>query len=312
MRHHSWARRVLDFLVLNLGVLLVALSFDLFLVPNRIAAGGLSGVATILFYLFRAPVGLVMLILNVPLFVWGIVRLGWGFALRSLYATVVLSLATDLLASVVAVPTHDLLLAALFGGVLSGLGLGLTFRVGSTTGGSDFAAVVLQSYMSINVGQLLFALNAAVVLAALVVFRSPELAMYALITIFVESWVVDAVQEGLGYAKTFFIISEHSEKVQRAIIDRLGRGATVLAGRGAYTGQDRQVILTVVARSEVTRLKSIMHEVDPLAFVIVADAREVLGEGFTMPVGARQGARGAARAAARAAGDGGGKPKVSV
>ncbi|MBO8129092.1 MAG: YitT family protein [Peptococcaceae bacterium] len=274
------AQKITDFLVLNLGIFLTALGLDLFLVPNKIAAGGVGGIATIIFHLVGFPVGLTMLALNVPLFIWGIYRLGWAFGVRSLYGTIVLSAAVDLLALVVPVPTQDLLLSSLFGGVLVGLGLGLVFRSKSTTGGTDFAAAILRSYVGINVGQLLFIIDGLVVLAAWAAFGSPDLAMYALITIFVGAWIIDVVQEGFGFAKSFLIISEHPDRIAKEIFQRLDRGATVLMGRGAYTGQERQVLLTVVNRSEVTRLKDVVHEVDPRAFVIVSDVKEVLGEGF--------------------------------
>lgn len=277
---HKYARRFLRFIMLNIGLFLTALAFDLFLVPNRIAGGGVGGIATIAFHLFDLPVGLTMLVLNLPLFVWGVYRLGWGFGMRSLYGTVVLSLSIDLLAPFVTVPTQDLILSGLFGGVLMGLGLGLVFRSGSTTGGTDFAAAILRSYTGVNVGQLLFALDGLVVLAVWAAFGSAEIAMYSLIAIFVGAWLIDIVQEGFGYAKSFMIISDCPDEVANAITIKLGRGATLWAGKGAYTGTERQVIMTVVNRSEITRLKRIVSEVDPRAFIIISDAREVLGEGF--------------------------------
>jgi len=200
--------------------------------------------------------------------------------MRSLYGTVVLSLSIDLLAPFVTVPTQDLILSGLFGGVLMGLGLGLVFRSGSTTGGTDFAAAILRSYTGVNVGQLLFALDGLVVLAVWAAFGSAEIAMYSLIAIFVGAWLIDIVQEGFGYAKSFIIIANSPDEVANAITIKLGRGATVWAGKGAYTGTERQVIMTVVNRSEITRLKRIVSEVDPRAFIIISDAREVLGEGF--------------------------------
>lgn len=277
---HMFARALKDYALLLFGVVLIALGLDLFLVPNKIAAGGVSGVATILFHLFSIPVGAGMLALNVPLFVWGLLRLGFGFGVRSLIGTVLLSGMVDLLAQFLPVPTADALLASLYGGILVGLGLGLVFRAKGTTGGTDMAATVLRSYVGINVGQLLFLVDGAVVLAAGFAFRSPELAMYALITIFVSAWVVDVVQEGLGYTKAFLIISDKSQTIARAILNELNRGATLWLGTGAYTGTTRMLVLSVVSRSEVTRLKDVVYRLDPRAFVILANVHEVLGEGF--------------------------------
>ncbi|MCL6611452.1 MAG: YitT family protein [Peptococcaceae bacterium] len=264
----------------TLGVLLTALGLDLFLIPSKIAAGGVSGLATVLHYLLGVPVGMTMLILNVPLFLMGVYRLGLKFGFRSLYGTVSLSFLIDALAPFMPVVTRDPLLASLFGGVLVGLGLGLVFRYRGTTGGTDLAAAVLRTYTGANVGQLLFVVDAAVVLAAGFTFHSWELAMYAMITIFVTAWLIDLVQEGISYAKAFFIISNDPVKMAGAVLREMDRGATVLRGRGAYSGADRDVLLVVVNRSEVTRLKDLVRQVDSRAFVILAGVHEVLGEGF--------------------------------
>ena len=263
-----------------MGVALTALGLVLFLIPNKIAAGGVSGVATILYYVIGSPVGLTMLALNVPLFAMGIYRLGLTFGFRSLYGTLALSAAVDFFDLVLPVPTGDPFLASLFGGVLGGLGLGLVFRFRGSTGGTSLAAAILRTYTGVNIGQLLFLVDAMVVLAAGFVFQSWELALYALITIFVTAWVIDLVQEGFGYAKAFFIISSRVDIIADKILRELGRGATALKGRGLYTDTDREVLLTVVNRSEVSRLKEMVYETDPGAFVILADVREVLGEGF--------------------------------
>lgn len=264
----------------TLGVLLTALGLDSFLIPSKIAAGGVSGIATVLHYLLHVPVGITMLILNVPLFLMGVYRLGLRFGFRSLYGTISLSVFIDGLAPFLPVVTRDPLLASLFGGVLVGLGLGLVFRYRGTTGGTDLAAAVLRTYTGANVGQLLFLVDAVVVLAAGFAFSSWELALYALITIFITAWLIDLVQEGISYAKAFFIISNEPEKMAKAVLREINRGATVLRGQGAYSGADKDVLLVVVNRSEVTRLKDLVHQVDSRAFVILADVHEVLGEGF--------------------------------
>ncbi len=275
----TW-KKIWEFIWVTAGVVLIALGLDLFLIPNKIAAGGVSGIATILYYVIGSPVGLTMLALNVPLFAVGIYRLGLTFGFRSLYGTISLSAAVDFFKVFVSAPTKDPLLASLFGGVLVGLGLGLVFRYRGTTGGTDLAAAILRTYTGVNIGQLLFLVDASVVLAAGFVFQSWELALYALITIFVTAWVIDLVQEGISYAKAFFIISDRAEVIADRVIRELGRGATALKGRGLYTDTEREVIFTVVNRSEVGRLKEMVYEADPGAFIIVTDAREVLGEGF--------------------------------
>jgi uncharacterized membrane-anchored protein YitT (DUF2179 family) len=273
-------KAIYEFAGVTVGVLLIAAGLDMFLIPNKIAAGGVSGIATILHYLTGAPVGAAILALNIPLFAMGIYRLGLRFGFRSFYGTITLSLAVDLLAPVLPAPTGDILLASLYGGVLTGLGMGLVFRFRGTTGGTDLAAAILRTYIGVNIGKLLFLVDGAVVLAAGFAFRSAELAMYALIAIFITAWLIDLVQSGFSYAKAFLIISERPEEIARAILAGLNRGATAWAAQGVYTGARREVLLSVVNRSEVTRLKDIVHEVDPGAFVILADVHEVLGEGF--------------------------------
>lgn len=273
-------KSIWDILGVSFGVVLTALGLDMFLIPNKIAAGGVSGIATILYHLIGVPAGAAMLALNVPLFIGGIYRLGLRFGFRSLYGTVALSLVVDALAPLVPVPTRDLLLACIFGGVLVGLGLGVVFRYRGTTGGTDMAAAILRTYTGANVGQLLFLVDAAVVIAAGLTFNSAELAMYALVTIFVASWLIDVVQEGFSYAKAFIIVSDKTADIAPAILKELDRGATAWAARGMYTGTERDVLLSVVHRSEVTRLKDIVYRADPRAFVILADVHEVLGEGF--------------------------------
>ena len=271
---------VYEFLGVTLGVFLTALGLDMFLIPNKIAAGGVSGIATILHFLFHLPVGMVMLVLNIPLFLMGIYRLGLGFGFRSLYGTLALSIIIDVLAPVVPVPTHDILLAGLYGGVLTGLGVGLVFRYKGTTGGTDLLAAIIRTYTGVNIGQLLFMVDAGVVLAAGIVFDSAELALYALITIFLASWLIDLVLEGISYARAFIIISDRSEEIADLIMKEMARGVTALQGKGLYTGIDRPVLLSVVNRSEVSQLKEIVYKADPGAFVILTNVHEVLGEGF--------------------------------
>ncbi len=269
-----------DYLGLTIGVVLTAIALDAFLVPAKIAAGGLSGVATILYHMLEWPVGLVMLVLNIPLFIWSILRLGWRYTVNSIFGTVALSVFVDLLVPYIPVVTEDLLLASLYGGVLMGIGLGMVFRFNSTTGGTELLAAILRTYVGINIGQLLFIIDGIVVLWAGLVFRSAELAMYALITIFLASWIIDLVIEGFSSAKAFMIITKRADAISQAIIKELDRSATAWKARGMYSGREQEVLISVVGRSEVTRLKKIVREEDPVAFIILADVHEVLGEGF--------------------------------
>ncbi len=271
---------LMEFLGVTIGVLLTALGLDMFLIPNKIAAGGVSGIATVLYHVFHIPVGVAILCLNVPLFLFGLLRLGLPFGFRSLYGTIALSVLVDLLGPYLPVVTNNSLLASVFGGVLVGLGLGLTFRFKGTTGGTDLAAAILRTYTGANVGQLLFMVDALVVVAAGFAFHSWELAMYALIGIFVTAWMIDWVQGGMPYAKVFLVISEHSECIAKSILKQIKRGVTALKAEGMYTKTEKNVLLVVVHRSEVSLFKELVYELDPQAFVIMADIQEVLGKGF--------------------------------
>lgn len=262
------------------GVIIVALGLNLFLVPNKIAAGGVSGIAIILYHMINVPVGIATLAMNIPLFLFGIYRLGLHFGLRTLFGMLTLAIAIDGTARFLPVPTENLLLASVYGGLLVGLGLGVVFRSKGSTGGTDLAAAILRTYFGINIGQLLFMVDALVVISAGLAFRSWELAMYALITIFIIGRVIDLVQEGFSYAKAFIIITNSPQLVADAVLKEMDRGVTAWEGQGMYTGSDRHVLLSVVNRSEVTRFKEIIHQADPRAFIILTDVHEVIGEGF--------------------------------
>ena len=279
MLRNRW-KWVWEFLWVNAGVAVVAVGLNMFLAPNKIAAGGVSGAAIIFYHLFNLPVGLLMLAMNIPIFLAGIYRLGLTFGFRSLYGTISLSAIIDLTSRYLPALTQDRLLAALFGGVVTGVGLGLVFRFRGTTGGTALAAAILRSYTGVNIGQLLFMVDAVVVVGAGLAFASWELSMYAMLSIFVTAWVIDLVQEGVSYTKAFFIISRRPGEVNSAILTQLDRGVTVLLGRGGYTGAEQEVLFTVVNRSEAGRLKEVVYEIDPQAFLVLADVREALGEGF--------------------------------
>jgi len=270
---------VWSYLLVTLGSLLTALGLDMFLIPNRIAAGGISGLATLAFHVVGLPVGLTMLAINIPLFLGSLRLLGARFGMKTLYGFLTLSFFVDVLDPVITSPTNDPLLAAVYGGVIVGVGLGVVFRAGGTTGGTDLAAQLLLEYFPTSSGQALLFFDGLVIVLAAFVF-STELALYALISVFISSRVIDVVQEGVGYGRAALIISDHGEEIAQAILNRLDRGATFLEGTGAYSGKKKKILLTVVNRSEITRLKVLVSEIDHSAFVIVANANEVLGEGF--------------------------------
>ena len=270
---------ILDYLGITFGSALTALALTVFLIPNRIAAGGVSGLATVVYYLTNFPVGIMMLIFNIPIFFLGVRVLGASFGARTIYGMIVLSLFTDLLQPLVAPLTNDLLLATIYGGALAGLGLGIVFNSRGTTGGTDMVARLINHYTSFSIGQGLLLADGFVVLLAGVFFNA-EVALYAAITILISSKTIDLVQEGFDFAKAVLIISSESERVKAEVINVLDRGLTVLKGYGGYTGDDKNVLLCIISRSEVVKLKRLVYQVDPDAFMIITNVHEALGEGF--------------------------------
>jgi len=262
-----------------IGTAVIAAAFNMFLTPNQIAAGGISGLGVILYYWFGIPVGITIFIFNLPLFILAAKLFGFRYIMRGLFGSVSLSIMVEVL-NFLPVVTTDLLLASLYGGIVMGIGVALVFRAHGTTGGTDLAAQVLNKLFGFSMGQSLLGVDFLVVALAGLVFDL-ELAMYALISLFVTSRVIDLVQEGLSQSKAALIISPETQKIADRILREMDRGATIFTGKGAYTGEERTMVMTVVAQSEVVQLKTIVHEVDEKAFVILGNAHEVLGEGFS-------------------------------
>ncbi len=286
-KHYVW---------ITLGVILTALSINIFLVPFKIAPGGVSGAATVIYYMSggKFPVGITMLILNIPLFLLGIKYIGKRFIIKTLYATIMLSVVIDVsepfttrfLESYLTqfqnnANIPDLLLYSLFGGFIMGAGLGMVFRSGATTGGTDLAARIVNHFIpNLTMGQLMLIIDGGVVVFASVAFSSVLLGLYAIVTLYVSSKVVDAMLEGVNFAKVVLIISEKSEEIAQRILTDLDRGVTALHGKGLYTGNEKEVLLCVIQRGQLPALKEIAQKIDEKAFIILTDIREVLGEGF--------------------------------
>lgn len=265
-------------LLIIAGLLCCSAAYNLYLIPNNIAAGGFTGIGQLVNRFLPVKVGTVSLILNVPLFALSMKSLGLRFGLRSLIATFGLSLFIDYLPLPSA--TDDMLLAAVFGGVLGGAGFGLVLRGSATTGGSDMLASLIHRHIpALRVSVGIFSVDALVIIASAFVFDQ-QAAMYALICTFLMNVVVDLVLEGPNSANSFFVISDHSEEIARKVMDEMERGVTALEGRGMYSGTDKTVLLCVVNRFEQMQLRRIIFSIDPRAFVISSKAYEVIGEGF--------------------------------
>jgi len=285
-----------DYFFIIVGSLIPSVGINVFLVPFKISSGGISGIATILFYLTekRIPVGITVLALNIPLFIIGYRFLGRKFAVRTLFCIFFFSLflnitnpisnsfALQYLVKYGQSPTNpDLFLYSIFGGFLMGLGLGIVFKAGSTTGGTDILARIIGHFNSrFTIGQALLFIESGIVVFAAVAFQSFLLALYSIVTLYIQSKVIDAVLEGVNFAKSVFIISDNSVEIAQRILKELERGVTSLKGTGMYTGSNKDVLLCILHRSQLSALKEIVNTADEKAFIILTDVREVFGEGF--------------------------------
>ena len=264
-----------------LGSAIFAAAFQYLAYVNNINSGGLGGIAMIINYLTGFPVGLGTIILNIPLFAAAWKKFGTGFLVASLVGMLASSALVDVFAMFEVHITNDLFLAAIFGGVFMGFGLGLVYSAEGTTGGVDIAAKFLrQKYPYINFGTLILVLDLIIIAVYAAVYRHYESAMYGVILLYVSAKAIDMVLYGTVNSKACYIITQSGGQLEELIPHKLGRGATILQGQGAYTRKDKAVILCVIKRSQIVALRRLVKETDPGAFVIVSDTREVFGEGF--------------------------------
>ncbi|MBC7194081.1 MAG: YitT family protein [Caldisericia bacterium] len=265
---------------ITIGSIIQALGIVLFLSPNKIAPGGFSGLSIIIYHLTGFPVGTMYFILNLPLFLIAGKKWGFNFIGLTLYGTIVSSFFIDFLSIYLSSLTSNPLLASIYGGVLVGIGVGIVFKNWGSTGGTDLLGQLIYSFTGLSFGTSMFILDTTIVLIAGIVFKALEYSLYGMLALFISSKVVDAVQEGFLSAKTVFLISDYVDKIKLRIMDELERGVTEINVRGAYTGVEKKALICVVHQREISKLKEIIHEEDPKAFVIIGDAREVIGEGF--------------------------------
>ncbi|MCI8699431.1 MAG: YitT family protein [Oscillospiraceae bacterium] len=275
-------KTLLPVLIITLGSAVYALGFVWCYAPNGIAFGGITGVAQIVNFLIPAlPIGVTVIVLNIPLFVLGWRLIGGRLLVTSLYAMALSSVFIDVLTPLYDWPPMEPLLACIFGGVLLGLSLGLVFQQGATTGGTDLLARLLKLKLAwLPMGKLLMGIDLAVIVAVAAAFRALDAALYGLVALYISTIVMDGVLYGLDTAKVAYIISDRNKEISAAIVKDLDRGVTILHGQGAYTGADKDVLMCAFKQREIAAIKAAVKDIDPAAFVIVCDAHEVLGEGF--------------------------------
>lgn len=272
------AERLLEYLYVLIGSGIVAVAFNVFLLPNRIASGGVSGISTILDAVVGWEPAYVQWAFNIPLFIAGVLLLGKQFGAKTLAGTIFLPFVV-FLTKEYEPWTSDPLLASLFGGIGVGLGLGIVFRGKASTGGTDLAAQIINKYIGLSLGTCVAIIDGLIVLSAAIIFDI-EQGLYALIALYVTSKTIDLIQLGFSRTKMALIITENQSEVREGILNKIDRGVTKLSAYGGYTDHERPVLMCVVDQTEFTKLKQLVQTIDPTAFIIVTDASEVLGEGF--------------------------------
>ncbi|RKI70992.1 YitT family protein [bacterium 1xD42-67] len=282
MKKHDPIRLVRDYFWIALGSVIYSISFDWFYVPNQIGFGGLTALGMILNHFSPAiPIGIVVLVINIPLFLLGWKYLGGGTLVSSLFAMVATSVLVDLIAALYTFPPMDPMLAAVFGGVSLGVSLGMIFSKRATTGGTDLIARLLKlPFAWLPIGKLLMVVDLAMLLAVSIAFRSMESAMYGIIALYISTTVMDGVLYGLDRSKVAYIVTSEPQAITEEIDRQLDRGVTYLHGEGSFSREEKLILMCAFKQKQIVPLKELVHELDPQAFLIVCDAHEVQGQGF--------------------------------
>ncbi|WP_283607561.1 YitT family protein [Faecalispora anaeroviscerum] len=273
----------LDVLYFLAGSVMFSVSVNCFTAPNHIAPGGITGLATVLNYLWGTPIGTMLFVINLPVFLWAIWELGYRIVGKTILATLLCSITIDAFSSILPVYEGDHMLAAIFGGVLEGIGLSLVLLRGATTGGTDLIARLLEQRLrSLSMGQLMMGVDAMVILLSGFVYRSLESALYAFITVFVSTRLIDTILYGAdaGTGKMLFIISEKNDEIATKILSEIDRGVTALKSRGVYSNRSGEVLLCAVRRYEVSKVTDVIRSTDNRAFIIIGEAGQITGQGF--------------------------------
>ena len=267
-------------LILIFGSFIYAVAVEIFLSPLKISPGGITGIAAALNYSLGFPTGILMLIFNIPIIVFGFIKFGKVFIAKSAVAVVFSSLFVDVIAGLYRPINFDIMLGSVFGGALIGTGLGFVMLVGSSTGGIDIVVKTLNIRFNISMGRAFLIIDGAVILFAALVYRDFESALYSVIAVFVSSKVVDLILCGNLDSKAVFIITDNEEKVKKAITEQVDRGVTVLPAFGGYTGRKNNILLCVARNNEINTVRRLVIELDRNAFFFILNAGDVIGKGF--------------------------------
>lgn len=269
-----------EYVIIALGCTIMAAGVSLFLLPNELSTGGFSGIATIVYYFFKVPMGVTVLALNIPLLIIAYFKVGKQLFARSIYGTIVFSLMIDLIDKITPL-THDRFLGCIYGGVFAGIGTAIILKFDASTGGSDLLSHIIRAYKKqYKSSSLILSVDTVVIALNVIFFKNIEIGLYSAIAIFLMGKMIDLIFEGVNFAKVIFIISPKYEEIAGQISASINRGSTGLFSKGMYTDQEKLTLLCVGSRTEAYEMQSIAKEIDKEAFIIIMNAREVIGKGF--------------------------------
>ena len=281
------ARKILDFtknfILIVLGAYLISLSINMFLLPHKMTTGGASGIATILYYLSNIPMGITILAINLPLFVIAIVKLGKKFVIKTIFSTVLLSVFLELFKydQVVQTTQIDLLMSCIFGGIISGIGLSLTFKAGASSGGSDLLANIIYKLTKIqSLSKVLMGIEIVIISGVIICFKDINLGLYSIIALFISTKVIDVIFDGIYNTKVATIITKKGDQIVESILSELGRGATITNSIGAHSGEENTTITCVITRNQIASLKQTIRDNDNRAMMYITNANEAIGKSF--------------------------------
>lgn len=263
-----------------IGAILMAIATSLFLLPNQLSSGGLAGIATIFYYFFKVPMGATILALNIPLFIFAGYKLGKNFFIKSIIGTVTFSTAIDILDKFNPL-TQDRFLACIYGGIVIGLGTAIILKANSSTGGSDLISMLVRKYNpDIRTSNVIIIIDTIIVGLNVLFFKEVEIGLYSAIAIYLMGKIIDVIFEGIYFTKLVIIISDKNQEIAEEIGDKVRKGTTGLYGKGMYTNEQKLVLMCAASRGDVAKVKQTAKKIDPKSFIIIANAREVVGLGF--------------------------------
>ena len=263
-----------------IGAIIMALGTSQFLLPNQLSSGGFAGIATIIYYFLHIPMGTTILAFNIPLFIIAVYKLGKNFFVKSLIGTTTFSFFIDIFDKLNPL-TDDRFLACIYGGIIIGLGTAIILKANSSTGGSDLVSFIARSYKpSLRVGKIIIIIDTIIVILNMIFLKEIEIGLYSAIAIYLMGKMIDIIFEGIYFTKLLIIISNKNEKIAKEIGSKIQRGATGLYGKGMYSQKDKLILICAASRGDIARIKNIAKQIDKNSFIIIANAREVLGNGF--------------------------------